>query len=124
MLLDSRVHDLLSIWETAAVKPSPEVLCVDCPDLLPEIRQRLGQLEQVNATLTPADRPKPQIPGYEIERLIGEGGMGTVWRAVQIGTKRPVAMKFLAGWRGSSPRLRERFVREVELASRLQHPHI
>jgi tetratricopeptide (TPR) repeat protein len=74
----------------------------------------------------PVDRaslPIPRIAGYEIVSLLGAGGMGTVWRARQFGTRRDVALKLLND-RSMDGRSRARFVREVELASRLQHPDI
>ncbi|MGE0351676.1 MAG: protein kinase [Gemmatimonadales bacterium] len=60
---------------------------------------------------------------YAVEREIGAGGMATVYRAEDLKHKRPVAIKVLrpelAASLGS-----ERFLREIELAARLQHPHI
>jgi serine/threonine protein kinase/TolB-like protein/Flp pilus assembly protein TadD len=60
---------------------------------------------------------------YRIERELGRGGMATVYLAQDIRHKRPVALKVL------HPELAatlgpERFQREIELAARLQHPHI
>jgi serine/threonine protein kinase len=73
-----------------------------------------------------SDQPTdlPQVEGYEVTARLGEGGMGTVWRAVQLGTQRQVALKFLSLERFGSPKARARFEREVELAARLEHPHI
>ncbi|HZK82301.1 MAG TPA: protein kinase, partial [Humisphaera sp.] len=68
-------------------------------------------------------RPKPSIAGYEIDKMLGAGGMGTVWLARQRGTARDVALKLLTE-RPSDPRAPARFIREVELASRLDHPNI
>ncbi|HSB55281.1 MAG TPA: serine/threonine-protein kinase, partial [Gemmatimonadales bacterium] len=60
---------------------------------------------------------------YAVEGLAGEGGMATVFRATDIKHQRPVAIKVLrpelAATIGS-----ERFLREIELSARLQHPHI
>jgi tetratricopeptide (TPR) repeat protein len=50
--------------------------------------------------------------------------MGVVWRAVQQGTHREVALKVLSRAAVGSQRARLRFEREVELAARLEHPHI
>jgi len=69
-------------------------------------------------------RTPPQIEGYEILGPLGEGGMGIVWRAVQLSTRRPVALKLLLAGGFASPKARLRFEREVELAARLEHPHI
>ena len=61
--------------------------------------------------------------GYAIERELGRGGMATVYLAQDLKHHRPVAIKVLA------PELaaalgRERFLREIETAARLTHPHI
>jgi Tol biopolymer transport system component len=66
----------------------------------------------------------PDIEGYKIIEHIGEGGMGTVWRAEQISTKRQVALKLLTAQRGVSPKAQVRFQREVELTARFDHPNI
>lgn len=66
----------------------------------------------------------PEIKGYRILGPLGEGGMGTVWRAVQQSTHREVALKVLGWGVLGSQKNRRRFEREVELASRLEHPHI
>lgn len=60
---------------------------------------------------------------YSIRRLIGSGGMGQVWEAIQENPQRSVALKILrAGI--ISPAARERFKFEVEILGRLRHPNI
>ncbi len=66
----------------------------------------------------------PQIEGYRILEPLGRGGMGVVWRAVQLGTRREVALKVMNPSSVWSPAARRLFEREIELASRLDHPHI
>ena len=66
----------------------------------------------------------PEIEGYRVTGKLGEGGMGTVWRAVQLGTDREVALKFLSAGQFGSAKSRGRFEREVRLAARLEHPNI
>jgi serine/threonine protein kinase len=66
----------------------------------------------------------PHIEGYEILGRLGKGGMGTVWRAIQLSTKREVAVKLLEGRRLTSDRSRVRFEREVMLSAQLTHPNI
>jgi eukaryotic-like serine/threonine-protein kinase len=68
--------------------------------------------------------PRPEIEGYEITERIGVGGMGSVWRAVQLSTHRDVALKVLGVGAFSSPNAQARFEREVELTARLEHPNI
>ena len=66
----------------------------------------------------------PSVEGYEITDRLGKGGMGVVWQARQLGTNRQVALKLLSAGSFASSRARMRFEREVELAARLEHPHI
>src|SRR5689334_13902190 len=72
----------------------------------------------------PADEPSsssealPRVEGYEVIGRLGEGGMGTVWRAVQLSTRREVALKLMSPACFASSRARVRFDREVELTAR------
>ncbi len=66
----------------------------------------------------------PVVQGYTIIDRLGEGGMGTVWRALQLSTRRHVALKVMGAAGLGSDRARLRFEREVELSARLDHPNI
>ena len=66
----------------------------------------------------------PHIEGYEVTRPLGQGGMGTVWHAIQLSTGRPVAIKLLNVALADSDQARRRFDREVKLAAKLEHPHV
>lgn len=66
----------------------------------------------------------PRIPGYRAIRMVGHGGQGTVYEAVQESTRRRVALKVLLSGTHASPTARRRFEREIELAARLKHPNI
>lgn len=61
---------------------------------------------------------------YRIVAKLGEGGMGSVWRAEDPLLGRAVALKFLPQSLASSPAARQRFVREAQAASRLEHAAI
>jgi hypothetical protein len=61
---------------------------------------------------------------YDIIRLLGQGGMGTVWLARERSLDRLVAIKVLAGDSINSGNVRERFRREARIAARLLHPNI
>src|SRR6059036_3405539 len=73
-------------------------------DLLDSLRQAL------------ADR-------YALERELGRGGMATVLLAQDVKHRRPVAIKVLHAELAAALGA-ERFLREIEIAARLQHPHI
>ncbi|HEY8432089.1 MAG TPA: serine/threonine-protein kinase, partial [Sandaracinaceae bacterium] len=61
---------------------------------------------------------------YEIEALLGEGGVGRVYRARHTALNRSVALKVLLAEHEGSEVLRERFRREAETLAALSHPHI
>lgn len=64
-----------------------------------------------------------QIGQYTIERLLGQGGMGTVYAAAQPTVNRTVAIKFLLGDDVSELTI-QRFQREVRNIAALEHPYI
>jgi len=68
--------------------------------------------------------PKPNIPGCELIEKIGQGGMGTVWKAVQKSLNRTVAIKVLAPHLVNDAKYLERFDREIHAAAKLTHPNI
>ena len=59
---------------------------------------------------------------YQLERILGQGGMGVVWVARDLRLNRAVAIKFLGA--SASDAQRERFTREATLASRFRSPHV
>ena len=70
-------------------------------------------------------RRNPQeIPGYQMIRVLGKGGMGSVMLARRISDGRAVAIKTLLPEVAVSEKSLKRFVREIEVASSLTHPHI
>jgi serine/threonine protein kinase len=67
--------------------------------------------------------PDRQIGPYRIDAVIGQGGMGVVYRGLDTKLNRPVAVKFLFA-DVADPAARRRFQREAQTASSLNHPHI
>jgi Tol biopolymer transport system component/tRNA A-37 threonylcarbamoyl transferase component Bud32 len=61
---------------------------------------------------------------YEIGPLLGEGGMGEVYKALDTRLDRTVAVKVLSAKLSSNPELKLRFEREAKAISGLQHPNI
>ncbi len=64
------------------------------------------------------------LPGYEIGSEIHRGGQGVVYRGVQRGTRRDVAIKVLRDGPFGGPRERARFEREIQILGSLKHPNI
>ncbi len=64
------------------------------------------------------------FPQLEILDLLGQGGMGAVYKARQIKLDRLVALKILPPGPGKDPEFAGRFAREAKVLARLNHPHI
>jgi serine/threonine protein kinase len=77
-------------------------------------------------TLCVDSQPEPdiQIAGYRIEARLGRGGMGEVYRAVQLSLGRRVALKVLAPKLADDDVFRRRFLRESRIAASIDHPSI
>jgi WD40 repeat protein len=71
-----------------------------------------------------SDPIQRRLGNYELLELIGEGGMGVVYRARQVNLNREVAIKLLAAGPWASREFIDRFVREAQHAASMQHPHI
>jgi eukaryotic-like serine/threonine-protein kinase len=136
---DPRVRQLLD--EILDAQATPEEVCRSCPELLPEVRARWRRVCRVRADLdalfptptepgaTPPERPQegavlPRIPGYEVEALLGRGGMGVVFRARHLRLNRLVALKMALAGAYAGPQERGRFQREAEAVAGLGHPNI
>ena len=136
---DLRVGQLLE--ELLDSEHTPEEVCRDCPELLPEVRKRwqrklacdvqLDQLFPATESKSPFGNPSsmqlgdlPQLPGYDVQEVLGHGGMGVVYRARHLRLNRTVALKMLLTGPHASPESRKRFLREAEAVAGLRHPNI
>jgi eukaryotic-like serine/threonine-protein kinase len=70
------------------------------------------------------DLTRSTLGDFQVERLLGRGGMGEVYLATQISLKRPVALKVLRSDVLSKPGYRERFESEAIAVAKLNHPSI
>jgi serine/threonine protein kinase len=61
---------------------------------------------------------------YRIDKQLGQGGMGEVYKAMHLGTKRTVAVKVIHSQFANNQEFIERFRREAEAAGRLRHPNV
>jgi len=129
---------------TAALESdrTPDEVCGEYPELLPEVRRRWEECQRMIGEIdmlfpmsdTPADLEPalaryrtnhvPQIPGYELGPTLGRGGMGVVYQARHLGLNRTIALKMLlAGPYASSIEL-ARFLREARAIAGLKHPNL
>ncbi|HSB75203.1 MAG TPA: protein kinase, partial [Terriglobales bacterium] len=84
-----------------------------------------------SSSLTPSSgsaaappRPVDFGPRYQVEALLGEGGMGAVYRAYDRELDRTVALKLIRPELGSDPTMSQRFRQELLLASKISHKNI
>ena len=80
----------------------------------------------VEGLLQPPSHPEMlgRLGRYEIERVIGQGGMGVVFKAYDSDLNRPVAIKVLAPHLAHSGAARQRFAREGRAAAAVMHEHV
>jgi serine/threonine-protein kinase len=144
MPVDPRVLDLLVRYEErveAGESVTPELLCADCPELLPQVRQQLERLAVLDPMLGDTKienrpprapyRPAPAPPEgaftglrYRPVRFHAKGGLGEVHVADDTELGRPVALKHIQDRHAHSEEMRRRFLREAEITARLEHPGI
>src|SRR3954464_11140515 len=77
-----------------------------------------------DAALPEAEIDEPGTFRYDLIEEIARGGMGVVYRAVQHGSQRQVAVKMILAEQAATPGMMERFRAEAEAVASLEHPHI
>src|SRR5947208_909841 len=129
---DPRVERLLD--ELLNSHLTPEQVCAESPELLPMVRKRWRKIKRLSVDLDSlfpvqgdqqgAGPELPKIPGYEVEAVLGRGGMGIIYRVRHVKLNRVVALKMLLSGEYASPVELARFSREAEAIAALQHPNI
>jgi serine/threonine-protein kinase len=139
---DPRVDALLE--ELLDSGGTPEEVCRACPELVTQVRagwQRVQALQANIGEMFPESTPDdfntppeqatvpptgdlPRIRGYDVQRVLGIGGVGVVYLAWHRRLNRPVALKTLLAGAHARPEELERFLREAEAVAALRHPNI
>jgi serine/threonine-protein kinase len=128
----SPLLDVLLELDPEARAQQLEILRADDPDTARELEKLLALEEEGDDFIDQplVDKPGQLKPGirigpYQLESMLGEGGMGMVWLASRADGlyQRRVALKLLRPGL-ADPNLRLRFTREREILARLEHPNI
>jgi tRNA A-37 threonylcarbamoyl transferase component Bud32 len=90
-----------------------------------DVRETVSEKPSSGHERLPASSPvPPQLGPYALLEKLGEGGMGTVYKALHVRLKRQVALKVLPRERMNDPAAVARFHQEMEAVGKLDHPHI
>ncbi len=109
---------------TAIPEDAPQGLCPQCV-LGGAATQLATEADQSpNAGFPDQGEIAKAFPNLEILELVGQGGMGIVYKARQTQLDRVVALKVLPKNLGADPQFAERFSREGKLLAKLNHPNI
>jgi hypothetical protein len=93
------------------------------PDPGPTILDR-ARLAEAGNLLAGRPEGRPALPGYEVGEVLGEGGMGVVYKARQVVLDRLVALKVIRPSWVADAAVRERFRAEARVVARFDHPNI
>ncbi|MFH1810405.1 MAG: serine/threonine-protein kinase [Pseudomonadota bacterium] len=101
--------------------------CTRCPDPKPERSTPCDACDDVHVNLPPRS-PDPMLGRvvagkFRIEAMVGQGGMGKVYRATQLSLDKTVALKLLHASCSEDELKVQRFHREARASSRLTHPN-
>lgn len=131
--LRQRVEALLTAHRQAGLflETPPEVLLENLEAFHPYMETKtwipnISGDPTIDSEPTSEDNLKsfPLVPGYEIVKELGFGGMGIVYQARDLKLKRTVAIKMILSEKLPSQEKKERFSLEAEVIARMEHPHI
>ena len=140
------ISHLLETWHATRVA-GREVpltdLCADHPHLLSELERRAELLRQAQpdpatfslsdtaptraapaAPAKPGPKPGDTFGPLVLVRMLGSGGMGEVWEAIEPALPRRVAVKIMRPDLAGNPAVAARFVREMRALAAVTHPHV
>jgi len=114
------------VWGSGSRTPLPESdelwTCLTCG----RCYSAEHQVCEVDRQILVREEGVPRVieDKYVINKILGRGGMGSVYQATQTRLNRPVAIKVLLGHLVGSASMRSRFEREARIVARLRHPAI
>ncbi|MFO0915592.1 MAG: serine/threonine-protein kinase [Pirellulales bacterium] len=122
-LLDS--HEQTQFLRTSAVEQAAKAYREEATARVTDTSVDLDP-ERCVDFLAPSDKPGSigRLGHYEVQEVIGRGGMGIVLRAVDEKLQRVVAIKVMAAELATSATARRRFAREAKAAAAVSHDHI
>lgn len=140
MTRNPRVLELLE--QLLDSQKSPEEVCRDCPELLPEVLYRWHEFQRIDGQVrsllpglgtlpspsaAPTEKlvePPAAFGRYRVQHPIGSGGFGTVYLGHDTQLDRLVAIKVLRSDRGTGHRNNDEALREARRLAQLRHPGI
>lgn len=120
---ESSGETLMTLASSGSLGPAPDASGASGVSQPPQAPAGGGQV------FTPGDslntlRPGDRLDRYEIVGVLGRGGMGVVYKAIDTVLHRTVAVKTLGPLLTENPRARERFIREGRTAAAVRDQHV
>ncbi len=119
---DAGVEDLPEETEPPAEAPLLQA-CPNCATLIDITEQE--PFEQIHCPICGTSmRARTQIRNFKLEAVLGAGGMGAVYKAVDLNLNRVVALKVVRKEFSSDAEYLEKFEREALITASVNHPHV
>jgi WD40 repeat protein len=122
------ILDLVAAEYRQRRRREPQVTATDYLERFPQLAGQLRPLLEATPPEGPISCPPagelPAVPGYEVLRELGRGGMGVVYQARHVQLNRLVALKMVLRADLAGPQALVRFLFEAEVAARVQHANV